>query len=70
LSTPPTDDFPLQAVTPPTLMQCIDDGRRFDISRQGQSIASIEWHDGLKARAEPRKCLAREPFDNKRCWPQ
>jgi hypothetical protein len=40
------------------LMAGMKDDWRFDVSYEGKSIASIEWHDGLMARDELKKCLA------------
>lgn len=60
---------PLLAFAVPSidaLMKGMEDTWSFDLSYQGKSIANIEWHDGLKARAELQKCLAGAPFDNKR----
>lgn len=60
---------PLLAFAVPSidaLMKGMEDTWSFDVSYQGRSIANIEWHDGLKARAELQKCLAGAPFDNKR----
>lgn len=34
------------------------DNWSFDVSYDGKSIANIEWHDGLMARDELKKCLA------------
>ncbi len=48
------------------LMKGMEDQWSFDVSYQGRSIASIEWHDGLKARDELRKCLAGASFESKR----
>ena len=45
------------------LMGGMEDNWSFDVIYQGQSIASIEWHDGLKARDELKKCLAGRSFD-------
>jgi len=50
------------------LMAGMEDKWTFDVSYEGRSILSIEWHDGLKARAELKKCLAGQPFDNARHW--
>lgn len=47
------------------LMEGMEDNWSFDVLYQGNAIASIEWHDGLKAREELKKCLAGKPFDNK-----
>lgn len=52
------------------LMKGMEDNWSFDVSYQGRTIASIEWHDGLKAREELKKCLAGAPFGNKRQWKQ
>lgn len=64
---------PLLAFAVPSidaLMQGMEDNWTFDVTYQGKSIANIEWHDGLKARAELKKCLAGAPFDSKRQWKQ
>lgn len=50
------------------LMAGMEDDWTFDVSYQGRSIANIEWHDGLKARDELKKCLAGKPFDSERHW--
>ncbi|MBX3620831.1 MAG: hypothetical protein KF891_12730 [Rhizobacter sp.] len=50
------------------LLKGMEDRWRFDVGYEGRSIANIEWHDGLKARAELQKCLAGSPFDDKRHW--
>ena len=47
------------------LMGGMEDNWSFDVTYQGQSIASIEWHDGLKARDALKQCLAGKAFDNK-----
>lgn len=59
---------PLLAFAVPSidaLMQGMEDNWTFDVTYQGRSIANIEWHDGLRARTELKKCLAGVPFDNK-----
>lgn len=62
----PTAPMILFAVpTIEALMEGMEDNWSFDVLYQGNSIASIEWHDGLKAREELKKCLAGKPFDNK-----
>lgn len=50
------------------LMKGMEDNWSFDVNYQGKSIANIEWHDGLKARDELKKCVAGKPFDNGRHW--
>lgn len=45
------------------LMGGMEDTWRFEVIYEGKSIADIEWHDGLMARKELKKCLAGEPFD-------
>jgi hypothetical protein len=50
------------------LMAGMEDKWAFDVSYEGKSILSIEWHDGLKARDELKKCLAGKPFDSSRHW--
>lgn len=42
-----------------------DDGS-FEVLYRGKSLASIEWHDGLKAHDELKQCLAGKSFDDKR----
>ncbi len=62
---------PLLAFAVPSieaLMKGMEDNWSFDVSYEGKSIANIEWHDGLKAREELKKCLAGKPFDNERHW--
>lgn len=44
------------------LMAGMKDDWSFDVSYEGTSIANIEWHDGLMARDELKKCLAGKPF--------
>ena len=46
------------------LMGGMQDNWTFDVSHEGKSIANIDWHDGLKARDELKKCLAGKPFGN------
>lgn len=48
------------------LMAGMEDSWSFDVGHEGKSIARIEWHDGLMARDQLRKCLAGEPFDQPR----
>lgn len=58
---------PLLAFAVPSidaLMAGMEDRWSFDVSYEGKSIANIEWHDGLMARNEFKKCLAGKPFDN------
>lgn len=50
------------------LLDGMEDNWSFDVSHEGSTIANIEWHDGLKARDELKKCLAGKPFDNERHW--
>ena len=50
------------------LMGGMEDQWSFEVSYEGQSIANVEWHDGLKARDELKKCLAGKPFNNERQW--
>lgn len=60
---------PLLAFAVPTieaLMDGMKDDWSFEVLYQGKSIASIEWHDGLKARDELKQCLAGKSFDDKR----
>lgn len=59
---------PLLAFAVPSiaaLMQGMEDTWAFDVTYQGSSIANIEWHDGLRARTELKKCLAGIPFESK-----
>lgn len=59
---------PLLAFAVPTIEALMDgmrDNWSFEVLYQGKSIASIEWHDGLKARDELKRCLAGKDFDNK-----
>lgn len=63
--------LPLLAFAVPNieaLMAGMEDKWTFDVSYEGRSILSIEWHDGLKARGELKKCLTGKPFDNSRHW--
>lgn len=46
------------------LMDGMRDDWSFEVLYQEKSIASIEWHDGLKARAQLKQCLAGKPFDD------
>lgn len=46
------------------LMKGMEDNWRFQVVYQDQTIADIEWHDGLKARDELTQCLAGKPFDH------
>ena len=58
---------PLLAFAVPSteeLMGGMEDTWRFDVSQEGKSIASIEWHDGLMARNQLRQCLAGKPYGN------
>lgn len=60
---------PLLAFAVPSieaLMDGMKDDWSFEVLYQGKSIASIEWHDGLKARDELKQCLAGKSFDDKR----
>jgi hypothetical protein len=62
---------PLLAFAVPSieaLMGGMEDDWSFEVSYDGKTIAAIEWHDGLKARDELRKCLAGKPFDDQRHW--
>lgn len=62
---------PLLAFAVPSieaLLGGMEDKWSFDVSYEGKSIANIEWHDGLEARDELKKCLAGKPFDNERHW--
>lgn len=59
---------PLLAFAVPSieaLMQGMEDTWAFDVTYQGSSIANIEWHDGLRARTELKKCLSGIPFESK-----
>lgn len=62
-SAPPLIVFAVPTIE--ALMGGMEDNWSFDVIYQGQSIASIEWHDGLKARDELKRCLAGKDFDNK-----
>lgn len=62
-SAPPLIVFAVPTIE--ALMSGMEDNWSFDVIYQDQSIASIEWHDGLKARDELKKCLAGRSFDNK-----
>lgn len=46
------------------LMDGMQDDWRFEVLYQEKSIANIEWHDGLKARDELKRCLAGQAFGN------
>jgi len=61
--TPPLLAFAVPSIE--ALLQGMEDNWSFDLNYQGKSIANIEWHDGLKARAELKKCLAGAAFDSK-----
>ena len=65
-SAPPLIVFAVPSIE--ALMGGMEDQWSFDVSYEGQSIANIEWHDGLKARDELKKCLAGQPFNNERQW--
>ncbi len=62
-SAPPLILFAVPTIE--ALMGGMEDNWSFDVIYQGQSIASIEWHDGLKARDALKQCLAGKAFDNK-----
>ncbi|NTV94364.1 MAG: hypothetical protein HGA75_02995 [Thiobacillus sp.] len=62
-SAPPLIVFTVPSIE--ALMDGMEDTWSFDVVHEGQSIASIEWRDGLKARDELKRCLAGQPFDNK-----
>lgn len=47
------------------LMNGMEDQWRFQVIYQDQTIADIEWHDGLMAREQLKKCLAGQPFDDR-----
>jgi hypothetical protein len=47
------------------LMDGMEDNWSFEVIYQDKSIASIEWHDGLKARDELKQCLAGKSFNDK-----
>jgi len=56
---------PLVVFAVPTieaLMDGMEDDWRFELVYEGQSIADVTWHDGLKAREELKKCLAGKNF--------
>ncbi len=65
-SAPPLIVFAVPSIE--ALMGGMEDQWSFEVSYEGQSIANIEWHDGLKARDELKKCLAGRPFNNERQW--
>ena len=65
-SAPPLIVFAVPSIE--ALMGGMEDQWSFDVSYEGQSIANVEWHDGLKARDELKKCLAGKPFNNERQW--
>lgn len=47
------------------LMAGMEDNWSFEVIYQGKTIASANWHSGLKAREELKLCLEGKPFDNK-----
>lgn len=55
-SAPPLIGFAVRSIE--ALMAGMEDTLRFEVSYQGQSIADIEWHDGLRARNRLKQCLA------------
>ncbi len=62
---------PLLAFAVPSieaLMAGMEDTWSFDVGYDGKSIANIEWHNGLMARDELKKCLVGKPYDNERHW--
>lgn len=65
-SAPPLIVFAVPSIE--ALMGGMEDQWSFDVSYEGQSIANIAWHDGLKARGELKKCLSGQPFNNERQW--
>lgn len=62
-SAPPLVVFAVPTIE--ALMDGMEDTWSFDVLYQGRSIASVEWHDGLKARDELKKCLGGKPFNDK-----
>ncbi len=59
---------PLLAFAVPSieaLLGGMEDNWSFDVSYEGKSIANIEWHDGLIARDELKKCLSGKPFNTR-----
>jgi len=63
--------LPLIAFAVPSieaLMKGMEDNWAFEVLQNGKSIVNIEWHDGLMARDELKKCLDGRPFDTARHW--
>lgn len=61
--------LPLLAFAVPNieaLMKGMEDNWTFEVLLDGKSIVNIEWHDGLMARNELKKCLAGQPVDRAR----
>lgn len=46
-------------------MDAMEEKMDFHLQYEGINIGDIEWHSGLKAREELKKCLAGQPFYNK-----
>jgi hypothetical protein len=60
--------IPMIAFAVPTieaLMAGMEDKWDFEVIYQNKLIAKINWHSGIKARDELKKCLAGKPFDDK-----
>lgn len=43
----------------------MEDKLDFHVQYEGQNIVDVEWHSGLSARDELKKCLAGKPFYDK-----
>lgn len=61
-------DTPVITFAVPTIdaaLAGMEDKLSFHLEAEGKTLGDIDWHSGLKAREELRKCLAGKPFYNK-----
>jgi hypothetical protein len=62
---------PMAVFAVPTVeaaMAGMDDKQDFHLEHKGQKIVDVEWHGGLAARDELKKCLAGQTFNTKNPW--
>ncbi len=61
-------DTPVITFAVPTINAALagmEDKLSFHLEAEGKTLGHIEWHSGLRAREELRKCLAGKPFYDK-----